>query len=153
MRRPFAVTLSLLLLAGAIPVSAATGKVSKVLSFFLDKKGQHALSPSLYDRDAYQAHLRKVPEERSGMRFDVLWKAPDAFNPKVKIRLELRGTAEGNLPHQTKLETDVKHGSGSKWTTLKLTGPEYKKLGEVTAWRATVWDGDQLVAEQKSFLW
>lgn len=153
MRRRFHVLLTALLLAAAIPVSAASGKVAKVLPFFLDQKGRHALSPSLYDRDAYQSQLRKNPDQRSGMRFDVLWRAPDAFNPTVKVRLELRGVAEGNLPRQTKLEEAVKHGSGSAWTSLRLSREEYKKLGEVTAWRVTLWDGDQMVGEQKSFLW
>jgi hypothetical protein len=34
-----------------------------------------------------------------------------------------------------------------------VTGDEYKKLGELVAWRVTLWDGDKLLAEQKSFLW
>ena len=33
------------------------------------------MSPSLYERDAYQARLRAHPEHRYGMRFDVQWRA------------------------------------------------------------------------------
>src|SRR5258705_13546151 len=55
--------------------SAATGRIIKVLPHFLDLKGRHSLSPSLYDRDAYQARLRDHREERSGMRFDIEWKS------------------------------------------------------------------------------
>src|SRR5437899_2397501 len=35
--------------------TAATGRIIKVLPHLLDLQGHHALSPSLYDRDAYQA--------------------------------------------------------------------------------------------------
>ena len=36
---------------------------------------------------------------------------------------------------------------------IKLEGEEYKKFGELVAWRVTLWDGDKQVGEQKSFLW
>jgi len=36
---------------------------------------------------------------------------------------------------------------------VALTGDDYKKFGELLAWRVTVWDGTTQLAEQKSFLW
>lgn len=153
MRRPFAIVTVALLLAMALAASAATGKVIKVLPFFLDLKGRHALSPSLYDRDAYQAQLRKSPELRSAMRFDVRWKVRNGGFEPQKLRLELRGTAEGNLPRQATLEQELKRDDKGDWTSLYLRGEEYKKLGEVTAWRVTLWEGDRIIGEQKSFLW
>ncbi len=135
----------------ALPAEAASAKVLKVLPHYLDLAGHHTLSPSLYDRDAYQAQLRKHPEQRSGLRLDVQWKASD--KKPLTLRLELRGVKEGQ-PTKTVLEQTVtKHGWFSNWTSLPLTGEACKKFGELTAWRATLWDGDQLVAEQKSFLW
>jgi hypothetical protein len=154
MRRLFIRVLAALWCAGTLSASAATGRVVKVLPHFLDLKGRHSLSPSLYDRDAYQVQLRQHPEQRSALRFDVHWRA-SAANGKLKLRAELRGTAQGNLPRETSLESEF---SGSKrsvnrWTSLTLAGEDYKNFGEVTAWRVTLWDGDQLVGEQKSFLW
>jgi len=137
----------------ALPSLAATGRVLKVLPHFLDQQGRHSLSPSLYDRDAYQAQLRAHPEQRSAIRFDVNWRARAVPGTKVKIRVELRGTAKGNLPSQTTLEAELPASATSKWASLTLGGEDYKKFGEVTAWRATLWDGEQLVGEQKSFLW
>ncbi len=61
-------------LSAAFAGDTATGRVVKVLPFFLDLNGQKALSPSLYDRDAYQAYLRRHADQRSAIRFDVLWK-------------------------------------------------------------------------------
>ena len=53
--------LILLLWLAVLPVFAdgpVKGRIVKTLPLLLDLKGQTALSPSLYDRDAYQAHLR-----------------------------------------------------------------------------------------------
>ncbi len=65
--------LFVVLAASALLAHAASGKVLKVLPHFLDLQGRHALSPSLFERDAYQAHLRKNPAEVSALRFDVEW--------------------------------------------------------------------------------
>lgn len=141
-------------LAVELPAEAATGRVIKVLPHFLDLKGRPALSPSLYARDAYQAQLRQNPEQRSGVRFDIQWKTRGAAFSPLKLRVELRGTAKGDLPSRAVLESEVKPGGWfSHWRSLPLTGGDYQKLGEVTAWRVTLWEGDQLLGEQKSFMW
>ena len=154
MRRLFIRVLAALLCAGTFSASAATGRVVKVLPHFLDLKGRHSLSPSLYDRDAYQAQLRQHPELRSALRFDVHWRA-SGVTGKLKLRAELRGTAHGNLPGEHTIETELGRGKSaiSRWSSLALAGEDYKNFGEVTAWRVTLWDGEQLLGEQKSFLW
>ena len=144
--------LALLLLAvstaTALPQSA---KIAKVLPHYLDQKGQHTVSPSLYERDAYQAWLRKNPGERSGLRFDVQWKAQGVR--EVKVRVELSGSA-GKEPTKAVVEkAETPRGGLGKWSGLALTDADYKKFGELTAWRVTLWDGEKLLAEQKSFLW
>jgi len=69
-------------------------------------------------------------------------------------QIELRGIAQGNLPSQLVLETTVPpSGWFGYWTRLLLTGEKYKQFGEVTAWRATLWEGQRLLGEQQSFLW
>jgi len=152
MRRPILVLALYLCMSWA--ASAATGKVIKVLPELLDQKGRHALSPSLYDRDAYQAYLRIHTNDVSGMSFAVQWKASGVSTNTLKLRVEIRGITHGDLPPKTVLEREVKPGGWfSHWAALPLTGEEFKKIGEVTAWRATLWDGDQMLSEQKSFLW
>ena len=109
------------------------------------------VSPSLYERDAYQAWLRKSPKERSGLRFDIHWKARGMND--LKLRVELRGGTE-KQPTKTVVEkTETLRGGVSKWSSLALTGDDYQKFGELIAWRVTMWEGDKLLAEQKSFLW
>lgn len=133
---------------------AASGRVIKVLPQFLDLKGRHALSPSLFDRDAYQAYLRLHTNDVSGVRFAVQWKVSGAVWAPLKLRVEVRGITHGDLPPRTILEQEIKPGGWlSHWTSLPLTGDEYKKIGEVTAWRVTLWDGNKMLSEQKSFLW
>jgi hypothetical protein len=155
MRRSFLfVGLCCALLGATSPVWAATGKVIKVLPQFLDLEGRHALSPSLYERDAYQAYLRKHPAEQSGMRFAIQWKSHGGVYSPLKLRVEIRGTAKGDLPTRTVLEQEVKPGGWfSHWASISLTGDAWVKSGTVTAWRVTLWEGDQQLSEQKSFLW
>ncbi len=142
------------LLALTLSSQAATGRIVKVLPHFLDLKGRHALSPSLYERDAYQVKLRQHPEHRSGMRFDIQWRVHGRAQEPLKLRVELLGTAKGDLPSKTVLEMPVEKGTWfGRWTSLQFTGDDYRKFGEVTAWRATLWEGNNLLAEQKSFLW
>jgi hypothetical protein len=71
----------------------------------------------------------------------------------LKLKVEIRGIAQGSLPSEKVLEQDVKAGAGSRWTAITLEGEDYKAIGEVTAWRVSLWESDQLIAEQKSFLW
>lgn len=153
MRRSCWLIISLVLFAVTFSARAASGKVIKVLPHLLDAQGRHTLSPSLYDRDAYQAELRKNPAKCSGVRFDIQWRARGAAKETAVLRVEMRGTAKGNIPSETKLETTVTITGTGHWAALKLDGEKYKNFGEVTAWRVTLWSGDELIGEQKSFLW
>ena len=130
-------------------ISAHAAEVVKVLPFFLDQDGHIAKSPSLFDRDAYQAYLRAHTNDISGLRYDVQCSTDE----KSKLRLELRGVGEGSKPKFKILESAVDAGSFNNWTKIKLTGDEYKNFGAVIAWRVTLWAGDKQVSEQKSFLW
>ncbi len=140
--------------AAALSAQAATGRVVKVLPQFLDLKGRTSLSPSLYDRDAYQAMLRQHPEKRLGIRFQVQWKTKGGVFEPLKLRIEVRGAAQGHAPKESILEQKVTAGGWfGRWTSFTLSGDEYKGLVEVTAWRVTLWEGQELLGEQKSFLW
>ena len=142
---------SLLLVLATCSAGAADARLLKVLPHFLDAEGRHTLSPSLYERDAYQAMLRKKPELISTLRFDVNWKA-GAVKTGLKLRLEVRGGKPDVKP--VVLEETIKPGRlFSTWTGLAMSKEAYAQMGAMVAWRATLWDGDQLVAEQKSFLW
>ena len=151
MRRSF-VWLSLVCwFAAVLAADASTGKVLKVLPHLLDRDGRQSLSPSLYERDAYQAFLRKNPEKCSGLRFDIQWKVKSVAGAQMKLRVEVRGSKEAK-PLVLEQPAERNHWY-NRWSSLRLDGESYQKVGEVIAWRATLWKGERLIAVQKSFLW
>ena len=144
----------ILIFASAAVGGAAEGKIYKVLPQYIDLKGRTSLSPSLYDRDTYQAKLRRAPAQCSGLAFKVQWKAKVPDTKPLTLKVEMRGVSEGDLPRQKSIELPVQQRHWfSHWAAVNFSGDDYKKFGEVTAWRVTLWDGKQLLGEQKSFLW
>ena len=152
MRRRLCLLSALLMLSTSMAF-AGDGKIIKVLPQFLDLQGRNALSPSLYERDAYQAQLAKHPEERSALRFAVQWKGRALDWEKVKVRIEIRCVANNTQNSRTLEAPARRKGWFSYWTDVTLKGDDYAQLGELVAWRATLWDGGQMIGEQKSFLW
>ncbi len=151
MRRLFIALAVLLFLAPV--VQAGQGSVVKALPQLLDKLGRHAVSPSLYERDAYQLHLRKSPKLRGGVRLAVQWKAKNVDWSKLKLRAEMRCLLEDNL-HVTTIEKPaIKNGHFSSWSEFRIEGADYKAFGELVAWRVTLWEGDQQLGQLQSFLW
>jgi hypothetical protein len=149
--------LTALLLLGSLLAAGAAGALSghivKVLPLFLNLQGQDAVSPSLYDRDAYQVFLRAHTHEVSAIRYDILWSTSKSGTNKLTLRLELRGIGESGVPRQTTIEQTVTPHYFRHWTSLSLAGDDYKHFGGVVAWRASLWSGPQMLSEQKSFLW
>jgi hypothetical protein len=149
----FSLAILCLMIVAVRPAVAAEGRVIKALPLFLDKQGQTAVSPSLFERDAYQALLRKHPADRTGLRLAVQWKAAGVDWSRLKLRAELRG-AVGNSLHTTTLELPVnKKSRFSQWTDFSITGDDFKEFGRLVAWRVTLWEGDKQIGSQQSFLW
>jgi hypothetical protein len=151
MRWPITILLSFALFASTA-VAGYGGKVIKVLPQFLDLQGRTTLSPSLYERDAYQAQLQARPAERSGMVFNIQWKAQPSA--RLKLFVEARGIVHEKSAQTFVWEKSVtRHGWFSQWEKIFITGDEFRQLNTMTAWHVTLWDGDKLLGEQKSFLW
>ena len=155
MRRYAAGFIVLAFLLSNIVAGAAegAGKVCKVLPQFLDKKGRQSIEPSLYERDAYQAYLRKHPSLRATLHVVVEYRAKGLAWQKTKLRAELRGLITNSLQTVTLEEPVKKSGFFGGWTAFDLTGDRYKKFGELVAWRVSLWEGDRELSEQESFLW
>jgi hypothetical protein len=150
--RRFVITIALLLFL-APAARAGQGSIVKVLPQLLDQHGRWALSPSLYERDAYQFHLRKDPKLRGGARIAVQWKAKNVDWTKLKFRAEMRGLLEDNLHTVTMEEPAVKNGHFSSWAEFRIEGAGYKTFGDLVAWRVTLWEGDHQLGQMESFLW
>ncbi len=102
--------LACLILLGGFTLHAAEAKILKVLPQYTDKKGRTALSPSLFDRDAYQSKLRRNPELASSLIYRVNWKggSGDAI---LILRVEVRtGGAQGKILNSEQVVTRPKWG-------------------------------------------
>jgi len=138
-------------LGAGMSVEGASARISKVLPHLVDREGRHTLSPSLYERDAYQAHLRERPEEVRGMRFDVHWKVSRDLAEGLRLRIELRGTGQ---PEVITLERQVERRPWyDRWSRVLLNEETFERLGRLIAWRVSLWRGPEMIAEQRSFLW
>lgn len=145
-----AVTLAGLLLCG-IGMEAATAKINKVLPHLVDREGRHALSPSLYERDAYQAYLREHREECGGLRIDVRWKVSRELAEGLRLRVELRGSGQSEV---ITLERPVRRPPWyNRWSSVMLDRETFETLDHLMAWRVSLWRGPRMIAEQQSFLW
>jgi hypothetical protein len=144
---------SVLLVFSPLLSEAGTATIFKVLPHHIDQKGQHVLAPSLFERDAYQAYLRENAEERSGMRFDINWRAKGFAGSSLVMRVEMRGS-EQTLGTPVVIERSVRPARMFRsWSSLHFDGEEYGKFGNLLAWRVTLWRGEEMLAERKSFLW
>ena len=137
----------------ALAAHGAEARIMKVLPHYLDLEGRNAISPSLYERDAYQDFLRKNPDQRSALRFDVHWKAKGSRPQPLLLKVEIR-SASGNQIKPLVIQKTVKPSRWkSRWSSVAVEGKDYAELGEVVAWKASLWNGETQVAELKSFLW
>jgi hypothetical protein len=150
--RRFLIALAILFLLAPV-IQAGEGSVVKVLPQLLDEHGRHALSPSLYERDAYQFHLRKTPKLRAGARLVVQWKAKKVDWTQLKLRAEMRCLLGDALHTVTMEEPAVKNGHFSSWSEFRIEGADYKTFGQIVAWRVTLFEGDHQIGQLESFLW
>ncbi len=141
---------ALITLAFALVAGAESARIIKVLPHYLDQKGRVSLNPSLFERDAYQNELRSEPAKCSGLRFDVQWKAR-GYDSLV-LRVEAKGGKTNSFKH-VRLDQPVKPGMFSKWASVQINADDLKIFGSLVSWQATLLDGTNVVAEQKSFLW
>lgn len=139
-----------MLIIGALSTADAArhGRISKVLPHWLDLRGRHTLSPSLLERDAYQARLRTNRKLCSGIRFDVKWTKNTGGNVKLQVELLVTGQAK---PIQ--LEQRIKPSRRGGWDAITLDGDAFKAIGKIIAWRVLLLDSDAVLAERRSFLW
>ena len=145
--------LLLTLLTASAAARGAPDKIIKVLPHHLDLNGRHAVSPSLFERDAYQAMLRLNPSKRGGLQFDIQWKARKRPGRTLQLRLEL---VTVNQPKGSPFTVDLEvtpTGAFGRWKRVKLDKALTDRLGEVIAWRIVLREGGLDLSEQKSFLW
>jgi len=141
------------LLVGSESMQAAsTSRIVKVLRHYLDQEGRHALSPSLLDRDAYQAQLRDHPEQVSGLRFDVQLRLKSKEVGNYRLRVEIRH-GKGAQVGTFRKDLEIQRKRRSQWAKIPILDEDFAQLNEVIAWRVLLLDGEAEVNTLESFLW
>lgn len=143
------------------PSRSPEARIIKVLPSLLDAEGRASIHPSLYERDAYQAFLRKESDKVAGLRFDILWKARPGLRggqtQPLVLKLELRGSSQGGAArggNTVVVERPIAGSqAGRRWSQVVLGPDEFRRVGEVSAWRATLLEDQRVVASTQSFLW
>lgn len=143
------------------PSRSPEARIIKVLPSLLDAEGRASIHPSLYERDAYQAFLRKESDNVAGLRFDILWKARPGLRggqaQPLVLKLELRGSSQGGAArggNTVVVERPIAGSqAGRRWSQVVLGPDEFRRVGEVSAWRATLLEDQRVVASTQSFLW
>lgn len=141
------------LLVGSESMQAAsTSRIVKVLRHYLDREGRHALSPSLLDRDAYQAQLRDHPEQVSGLRFEIQLRLKSKEAAHYRLRIEIRH-GKGNQVETFRKEVEIQRKRRSQWVNVPVIDEDFAQLNEVIAWRVLLLDGESELGTVESFLW
>ena len=143
-------------LASSFPTRAlgASTEILKVLPHWLDQQGRHTVSPSLFERDAYQLHLKYHREEVSTIRFDVNWRLKERGLQGCMLHLEARfGSKEGiqTLEQKTLIKAGKRRKKG--WSDLRIPKASVDFQSNLIAWRVRVMRGDEVLATRTSFLW
>ena len=90
--------------------------------------------------------LRDLSSDEQREEFYVRWTpGPTTVN---LVKFEYRQIAKPDVIGE---QTYVPNHDTSK--VFKVHGEEFRSGGIVSAWRVSLWDGDHLVAQKKSFLW
>lgn len=88
-------------------------------------------------------------EARKGHYYNISWQGLSGSQP-VTVLFEYRQAATGA---ENKTLKQVMAPSSEGKVELRVAGESYQKGGRVLAWRITLLDGKQSVAQKKSYLW
>lgn len=152
-RRFWLAVLVIFVLSGC--ASADRVRIVKVLPQYLDEQGRNSKTPTLLERDVYQAQLRRMPERCSGLQFAVHW-YPGGIRHPLTLRVELIGLSGSNQPVSLTIERTVRPGRFAAlgcWDYVNVSSEEFQSLGTLTAWRVSLYSDRQLLAQEQSFLW
>lgn len=132
---------------------AEEASIVKVLPHLLDLRGRASLAPGLFQRDAYQGQLRKDPNQVSGMRFNIQWRAKGVPTKELVLKVWLKTSGRSpNDPLELTAPVDGNRRWG-RWSAVPYDGKLFTDHGQVLAWKVELRRGETPLATQTSFLW
>ena len=87
---------------------------------------------------------RDLPADAQHLEFFVRWTPKSVGLVKFEYR-------QVDKPNVVREQTYTPQGDGAK--VFEIRGEEFRAGGPVSAWRVSLWNGDELLAEKKSVLW
>ena len=87
---------------------------------------------------------RDLPANKQREEFYVHWLGAAVDRVKFEYR-------QVDVPDTVKEQSFT--SAGPRWHVFEVRGEEFHAGGLVSAWRVSLWSGDQLLAERKSALW
>ena len=144
--RPLALPLSILL--SLLPLACSTvPRVIEVSSRTRLQDVGPAEEKAFFGHDEasrfrYEPQDLSIEDQRE--EFYVRWTPPGIS----LVKFEYRQVAKPAMVFE---KTYTPHGDIVK--VFEVRGEDFRAGGSVSAWRVTLWNGDQLVAEKKSVLW
>jgi len=145
----------LLLSSCSTKVVGNGGTITKVNPYHLnDAKGnQNVADPSLaFERNRLlHGAITNIEQElRKGDYYTIFWKVEDRSQP-VTVRFEYRQQASGIAIKS--LETEVTKVKRDNTTHFSIIGEDHYVNGPVTAWRASLVRGKEVIVSYNSYLW
>lgn len=101
------------------------------------------------NRRLYGAVSLEEREARKGQYYDINWSGLSGSKP-VKVIFEYRQVISGA---DVKRMVKTMPPSDDGQLEIQVTGEAYQRGGRVVAWRVTLFDGGQSVAQKQSYLW
>ena len=135
----------------------AGGEITKVKYYLLnvkDRAQMRAVDPMIRNERSRRLYGAITPLEqraREGHYYTVFWRTDDPLTPAT-VKMEYR---QGDVVDEIlvkQVEVDPA-GEESHTTDFEVIGEEYKDDGEVLAFRFSVEQNGQVIADDKSYLW
>ena len=128
--------------------------ILKVNRYLLNRDGDETeVVGDMKEQAMYQYNLRNSPLEQTGVRFHVRWKAPDNAR-QITLRIDVRGLNERNETIlDSVLMSIAENDDWTQWTEMEIAGAQFKRLGRIQAWKATLSSTGEVKAELPSGNW
>jgi hypothetical protein len=99
----------------------------------------------LYDKASrIRYELRDLGIDQQREEFYIRWRPASVGLVKFEYR-------QIGKPNRIGEQSYVPHRDATR--VFQVQGEEFRSGGRVSAWRVSLWDGDRLLAEKRSFLW
>ena len=136
-------------LAATVLLTACSARTARVCDAWTTKRTE---TIDTADRDFFandrasrlRVEPRPLPLTEQRQEFLVTWSGESVETVKFEYR-------QANLPD--KIQTQTIPAAAPQWHAFVIRGDAFQNSGPVTAWRISLWSGEQLVAEKKSVLW